>query len=552
MIENPIISGCNPDPSILRVGDAYYVATSTFEWFPGIPIYKSYDLEHWELVNHALTKVSQADLKGMDSATGVWAPALSYCEATKDFYITYSIVLGFNNNNFDIDNYAVVAKDIEGEFSDAIYLNSSGFDPSMFHDEDGRSYLVSLQWEFRVGYEHPGVIIVQEYDKSSKTLIGEPSVISKGATDRGCAEGPHIYKRNGYYYLIIAEGGTGYGHCITISRATNVFGPYIPYEFNPIITSQPNDFNERGIGDSAKPWQYSEGYYLQKSGHGSIVETPYGETFITHLCSRPFVPELRSVLGRETSIQACEWTEDGWIKLKGDDNIAKQFISKPNIPDEIKNQAIKDIRIANSGLDEFDNKVLANNYYTLREQFSEDWCSINEDNTLRLVGRNTLFSKYKQSIVARKVKDFNYTASTRMKIEDLNHLQLSGLTLYYNHNNFYALHVYYSERLGGRAIGILKGDNGKRIEYREDSILLPSTIDWIDLKLKVEGRNMQFYYATSPNKWIAIGPVLDTTILSDEYAGGFTGTFVGVFAWDLYQKSKIFTFDNFSYIDKTY
>ena len=555
MIQNPIITGCNPDPSILRVGDIYYIACSSFEWFPGIPIYKSYDLKNWELINHAIKRRNQADLLGMDSATGVWAPALSYNQVTKEFYLTYSIVSGFSNNNFDINNYAIKTDNIEGEWSDAIYLNSSGFDPSMFQDTDGKSYLVSLEWEFRCGYEHPGCIIIQEYDKEDETLIGNPIQISRGATERGCIEGPHIYKRNGYYYLILAEGGTGYGHCVTISRAETIFGPYIPYENNPILTSQPYDFSERGIGDSSKPYFYNPNSILQKSGHGSIVETVEGETFIVHLCSRPFPKSKRSVLGRETAIQKCEWTMDNWIKLTGDNNLAKLEIEGSNISEQKKTNDISKI---NSCKDEFIKGVLPVTYYTLRESVNQKWCFINGDKNLILIGRNTLFSKYEQSLVAKKVKSFEFEAETCLKLTYPNHLQMAGLVYYYNNNNFYALRMYYSESLGGIALGIMKADQGIRYEYREHSILIDSDAKSVNLHLRVIGEKAQFSFAQIKDEQIAdgekpyeiIGPKLDSSILSDEYAGGFTGSFVGIFAQDLYQKKKEFEFEYFMYHDK--
>ncbi len=529
MIHNPIIPGFHPDPSILRVGNTYYIAQSTFEWMPGISIYRSYDLKNWELLSHALQNSQQAPIGGVDSACGVWAPALSYDTKSSTFYLTYSVVKGFQNNNFDIDNYAVSTTDIEGEWSPAVYLHSSGFDPSMFHDIDGRSYVVSLQWEFRLGYEHPGVIIIQEYDKIKQEMVGAVTVISKGATDRGCAEGPHLYKKGSYYYLLIAEGGTGYGHCVTVSRATSVLGPYESYAKNPIITSQSEAFAERGIGDSAKPWRYKENHYLQKAGHGSIVETPDGEPYIAHLCSRPFVPELRSVLGRETAIQKCCWTEDGWIELEEDTNIAQEWVKEPRNYQEVAVKTIEE-------QDGFDFAFLQKYYYTLRERITKSWCRVTESNTVMLRGRDSLFSKYDQSLIARKITSFSYDTETKCRMDIQNHLQMAGLTNYYNHNNFYYLRMYYSESLGSIALGIMAGDKGQRQELVEARVALPIEVDWVYLKAEVREKTLRYYYALEEGQWIPIGPVLDVTILSDEYAGGFTGCMVGLTAQDLASK----------------
>ena len=238
MIQNPILRGFNPDPSIIRVGDDYYIAVSSFEWFPGVPIYHSRDLMHWQLIGHALKTKEYLDLTGEEPSKGVWAPALSYNESEKRFYLIYSNVHCQNPWFFDVDNYLIWTDDIKkGEWSKPVYLNSSGFDPSLFHDDDGRKWLINKDRDFRPGRMDDRSIIVQEYDSERNTLIGQPTVISRGATKRGFVEGAHIYKHNGMYYLITAEGGTGYGHCVAVSRSKSVTGPYEPDPQNPVITS---------------------------------------------------------------------------------------------------------------------------------------------------------------------------------------------------------------------------------------------------------------------------------------------------------------------------
>ena len=177
MIQNPIIPGFNPDPCICRKGDAYYLATSTFEWFPGIPIYRSYDLKNWELYTHVLTDDEQLNLKNLPSAKGIWAPCLTYCEAENQFYVIYGVMNNMNARYFDVDNYLITAKNIEGPWSEPVYLHSAGFDASILHDDDGRKYIVSLEWETRKGYEEPGVICLIEYSPEAKKVIGYPKLI---------------------------------------------------------------------------------------------------------------------------------------------------------------------------------------------------------------------------------------------------------------------------------------------------------------------------------------------------------------------------------------
>ena len=532
MISNPILPGFNPDPSILKAKGYYYIAVSSFEWFPGIPIYRSQDLKNWELMTHAITRKEQADLTGLGSAMGVWAPSLSYNPQTDRFYIAYSIVRGCDNNNFDVDNYYVESSCIEEGWSDAIYINSSGFDPSLFHDTDGKTYVVNLEWDFRQGYEHPGAIVLQPFNLETQKLEGLPCRISKGATNRGCMEGPNLYKKDDFYYLILAEGGTGYGHCVTVSRSKHIEGPYEGCPHNPIITSQPNDFNERGVGDSSKAWRYYEGSILQKSGHGSIVETDNGEVYCAHLCSRPYAPELRSVLGREAALQKCEWTEDGWIRLKGENNLAQITV------EEQEGHQTEDTNCYKISM--------KNRWYTLRDKKDEAWCQMQSDGSILLKGRETLFSRYNQSLVSQKVTDFEVSLSTKLTFTPENFLQMAGISNYYNASAFYYFRVYYSESLGGIALGVMKSEGGVKFEYREHRVLLDAYQGYMYLKSEIKARELTYAYSLDGCNWCDMGLVLDSTLLSDECAHGFTGSMMALTAQDLYTKSKWARFEEIS------
>ena len=264
---NPILPGFHPDPSIVRVGEDYYIATSTFEWWPGVRIHHSRDLVNWRLVGHALTRRSQLDLRGVQDSGGVWAPALSHSDGL--FWVVYSDVRGFNGFAKDVRNYLVTAPTIEGPWSDPAPLNASGFDPSLFHDDDGRKWILNQIWDRRPDHNQFAGIALQEYDPIAQKLRNNPVTIFQG-TELGVTEGPHIYKRSGYYYLITAEGGTGEAHAVTIARARNLAGPYEICPHNPILTA------------AGRPEAT-----LQKAGHGSLVETPDGRWYLAHLCSRP-------------------------------------------------------------------------------------------------------------------------------------------------------------------------------------------------------------------------------------------------------------------------
>ena len=311
MIQNPILPGFHPDPCICRKGNDFYIAVSSFEWFPGIPIYHSKDMKHWELYSHALSNADEPDLKKLPSAKGIWAPCLTYCETDDLFYVVYGVMNSMNARYFDVDNFLITAKDLKGPWSEPIYLHSTGFDASMFHDENGRKYIVALDWETRLEYEKPGPINIVEYDPIKKEIIGMPKPFWRGGTDRGCIEAPHLTKRGDYYYIMCAEGGTGYYHSVTMGRSKNIWGPYEPDPCNPILTSSPVNKNERANWDHLKPHYYNPDSKLQKSGHASYVELPNGEIWLVHLTARPFTPELRCTLGRETAIQRMKWTNDG-------------------------------------------------------------------------------------------------------------------------------------------------------------------------------------------------------------------------------------------------
>ncbi len=256
-INNPILRGFNPDPSILRVGDDYYIATSTFEWFPGIQIHHSKDLVHWRVLTRPLNRTSQLDMLGNVNSGGVWAPCLSYDNGI--FYLIYTDVKSRKGAFKDTHNYLVTSTDIMGPWSEPIYLNSSGFDPSLFHDDDGSKWLLNMIWDFRKGRNQFAGIVIQEYSPAEQKLIGSVTNIFPG-TELGRTEGPHLYKRNGYYYLLTAEGGTRYEHAATLARSTSIIGPYEAAPHNPILTS---------FGHPELP--------LQKAGHASLVETQTGE-----------------------------------------------------------------------------------------------------------------------------------------------------------------------------------------------------------------------------------------------------------------------------------
>ncbi len=541
MIHNPILPGFNPDPAIIRVGDDYYIATSSFEWFPGIPIYHSRDLAHWQLVDYALKTRRHIDMTCLAPSKGVWAPCLTYCEAEKRFYMLYSNVYSSGRLQFDVDNFLIWSDSIHGPWSDPVYINSSGFDASLFHDDDGRKWVVNQERDSRPGHETKRPIILQEYDPGQKKLVGNPVRLTYGGTERGFTEAPHIYKRNGWYYLMTAEGGTGYGHSVVLLRSRDIAGPYESYPHNPVITSCTSEFAMRPEINYAMTDLYNPDVILQKAGHGSLVETQTGQWYIAHLCGRPVMPQKRCVLGRETAIQQVEWTKDGWLRMTDGANIAKDDVPSPELPDyPFPKEAPRC---------DFDSPELELPFCTPRNEITPDWADLKaRPGYLRLRGRESLTSNHWPSLIARRLTAFNATVTTKMDFAADRYQHAAGLTCYYETSNFYSICKTYSEELESNVIAIngyvnkhyIDGDNACAVVDKDAPVYL---------RAEISGERLQFYFSTDGEHFEKLGPVLDMTCLSDEASefGEFTGTFVGIFAQDSHTREKFADFDFFEY-----
>ncbi len=234
MIHNPVLRGFEPDPVILRVGDDFYIATSTFEWYPGVRIHHSRDLVNWRSLGGVLDSRRLLNLTGVPDSGGIWAPGLSYADGL--FHLVFTVVDTYAEGWKDLPNYVTTAPSIEGPWSDPVPLHGRGFDVSLFHD-DGRSWLLNMRFDWRPERESFAGIEIQEYDRDRQVLLGEPRTISLG-TAAGVAEGPHVYRKDGWYYLVHAEGGTGYEHGAAVARSRHLFGPYELDPAGPLLTSR--------------------------------------------------------------------------------------------------------------------------------------------------------------------------------------------------------------------------------------------------------------------------------------------------------------------------
>jgi xylan 1,4-beta-xylosidase len=540
MIQNPILPGFHPDPSICRAGDDYYIANSTFEWFPGVPLHHSRDLANWRPVGHALTRRSQLDLRGIADSAGVWAPSLSHADG--QFWLIYTNIRGTGMGKpfKDIGIFLTTAKDIRGPWSEPVVLNSIGFDPSLFHAADGRKWLLNIEWDFRKGHSRFAGIVIQEYDPRQRRLVGPMTkILEKPGV---LIEGPNLYEHDGRHYLMVAEGGTGWNHGISMARSKNILGPY---EWDPqpaVLTSRDNP-----------------ALALQKAGHGELVETPAGEWYLVHLASRPLKtgaavnpasPDKtasaaahaghRCVLGRETCLQRVEW-RDGWLRLAQGGMHPLETLPAPRglSPHSWPAATVRD---------DFDGPGLAPQWSSLRRPAEDSWLSLSErPGWLRLRGGDSLSSLFDQSLVTRRIAHFRFTVETCLEFSPVHFTQMAGLVFYYDARQHYYLRVTHDESRG-RVLGIVQTDDGAYDELTESQVAIN---DWprIFLRGVVDGANLQFGASPDGRAWRNLGPVLDISKLSDDYGAGlrFTGAMVGLCAQDVGGTRVVADFDYFDY-----
>ncbi|MFL6078426.1 MAG: glycoside hydrolase family 43 protein [Ornithinibacter sp.] len=543
MIHNPVIPGFHPDPSVVRTGDDYFLATSTFAWDPGIALFHSRDLQRWELVGHALPPGTH-DLRGLASHEGIWAPDLSHDPASGTFYLTYSVVRSTAARYFDVDNFVVSAPTVRGPWSAPAYLHSVGFDPSLFHDDDGRHWLVALEWDPRQGYEHPGAIVLDEYDPDRRCLVGESRRIYRGGSERGCLEAPHLYRHDGRYYLMAAEGGTGYAHGVTLARSATIEGPYEADPLNPFLTSNPAQIEGRGDPDHLRPRWFNPDAALQKAGHGSLVSTPHGEWYVAHLCARPSGPDHRSMLGRETAVQQVHWSDDGWLRLSTGGTVAQLRTPSP------AGAPPSDEAVDLSRRSEFRGPGLDPWFSTLRRPATDDWLTVASDGPgLRLRGGHAVTSRQESSVVATPVQGFTASVETRVDVAPRHLSQCAGLVVIYDERNLLFARIYASESLGCRVAAVLAVEAGVKTEHLDTRQPLPDGP--VVLGADLDDGLVRFWWAPgdAPGDHRWLGPALDATFMSDEAVDGFTGTMVGLACVDGYRRDLVATF---SHIDLRY
>ena len=538
-IRNPILRGFNPDPSIVRVGDDYYIATSTFEWFPGVQIHHSRDLVHWHLLTRPLNRASQLNMLGDPDSCGIWAPCLSYADGL--FWLIYTDVKRFGRASVagasgasmrDFHNYLLTSPRIDGDWSDPVYLNSSGFDPSLFHDDDGRKYLVNMLWDHRPGNNRFAGIVLQEYSVKERKLIGERKNIFQG-TALGLTEAPHLYKRNGWYYLLTAEGGTGWGHVVTMARSRNISGPYELHPDTYIMSARHRPDAE-----------------LQRAGHASLVETRNGETYMAYLVGRPLRNRGRCTLGRETAIQKMVWDEDDWLRTLDGEGVPTIETPAPGLPvHEFPSALVRE---------DFNSPQLPIDFQWLRTPWPEEIFSLTARPCfLRLFGRETIGSSFRQSLVARRQQSHCFSAATVVEFEPDHFQQLAGLVCYYNSTKYHYLYLSRDETVGKYLRVMSCAPDALQADAFTPSIPIPPGRP-VHLRVEVDYERLHFAYRAegADNDWRWLPQQFDASILSDECSApgqpNFTGAFIGMACQDLAGTGKHADFDFFEYAERDF
>lgn len=522
LLRNPVIRGFAPDPSLVRVGDWYYVATSSFEWFPTIPIHRSRDLSHWEHAGHVRGAVPGDSLAGVPDSGGIWAPSLSW--DGERFWVVYSVVRSVGTPYFDVDTYVSTATEAGGKWTAPRRLPSHGFDPALFHQE-GQLWLLNLQNDHRPGGRRFAGIVLTELDRETLAPVGDTHLLLQ---HERLVEGPKLLRRDGWFHLVLAEGGTGVEHGAIVARSRAITGPY-ELDRQPLLTTR---------DDPSVP--------LQKAGHAELAETPGGEWVMSHLAARPLQTPAgpRCPLGRETAIQAVTWDEAGWPRLRhgGWHPAIEVDVPTPS--------AEPDPQLA--GPDD----PLGWPWSTLRGYADPSWAdATTRPGWIRLRGRHGPESRWAHSLLAQRITEHRAEAEVTVEARPRSFTQAAGLVLWYNTEAYLSLDLTWAEPEGEGQCGQQWRGAGRTVlalVEREDSGTRQVAVVEVDagvpltLGVTVEGGWARFWYVRGGVR-TPVGPPLNFSRLSDDHGSKlrFTGAMAGVHAVDLVDSSFTADFTGF-------
>jgi alpha-N-arabinofuranosidase len=503
---NPILQGFYPDPSIVRVGSDYYLVNSSFSWFPGLPIFHSRDLVSWTQIGNAIDRPGQFDFKQIGLSRGIFAPDISYHAGR--FYMAGTCV--------DCGgNFVMTAKNAAGPWSDPHWNAIDGIDPSLFFDTDGQAWILNNGGP--VGkplYDGHRAIWIQRFDTATMRPFGERTVIANGGVHPAdkpiWIEGPHLFRRDGYYYLIAAEGGTGENHSEVVFRSRSVTGPYEPGPVNPILT-------QRTL-DPARPFP------VTSTGHADFVETVKGDWWSVFLGTRPYKGDYYNI-GRETFLLPVQWSATGWPEVTAPGATIPYVHRRPDLPHQPA--AAVPMSGAFHVRDAFAGGRLAL-YWVQMRATDTDWRRPAQG-ALALNARPVAIGGTGQvSFLARRLQHHWASAETLVSFAPTHAGDRAGIAVLQDEAHFYALSL--ARTAEGTVIEVEKRDGGGD---PADGIVIasaPFAGTTVQLRIVMRAEGCDFLYAGADGSWHALAKDLDATLLSTKHAGGFIGAMIGPFA----------------------
>ncbi len=507
---NPILAGFYPDPGICRVHDKFYLVNSSFSYFPGLPIFESTDMVNWKQIGHVIDRPEQLDLK-LAVSKGLYAPTIRYNKGI--FYLVCT--------NVDAGgNFLVTAKNPTGPWSNPIWLPEiEGIDPDIFFDDDGKVYITHNGPPPHNISVHEGhrAIYMMEFDLEKSKTFGESKLVVNGGTDMSqkpvWIEGPHIIKKDGFYFMICAQGGTEYNHSEVVFRSKNIFGPYISFPNNPILTQKDLDKTRENP--------------VTTTGHADFVELPNGDWWSVFLGCRPYGDDLYNT-GRETFMLPVKWKE-GWPEIIGGKEPIPFQLKKPNLPSSKEN-----IPPMNGNFiwqDDFSKYKLDFKWNFIRTT-SEKWYSLQKGKLLIEARKESIQTETNFSFIGRRQQHLNFDVSTKVDFKLKNKSEATGLVAFQNEKSYFIL----GKRLNDsgkqevfveRVSKIINNGKGEIIAKK----VLKENSDSVLFRIEGKAGLFNFYYKEKENdSWIVLLKNSDTTILSTKFAGGFVGTYLGMYA----------------------
>lgn len=529
---NPIIPGFNPDPSICRVGKDFYLVTSSFEYFPGVPVYHSTDLVHWQMIGHALQRPSQLDLDGYEASAGIFAPTIRYDKGM--FYMVTTLVSKGGGD------FIVTAQNPAGPWSEPHWIKAApGIDPSLFFDDDGKVYMSGNERAKDRVWEGQNNIWIQELDVKEWKLVGERRNLVVGADyyhkgspiEAGnvnylaAIEGAHLYKKGGVYYVAFSHGGTGQNHAVSVLKSKSIFGPYEENPANPILTHR----------------DLSRTFPITTTGHADLVDTPNGDWWIVYLGKRPYEGE-KFILGRETFLSPVDWSGD-WPVVNPGRKVSRSELVQ--LKPALKASQADTARFH----DDFNAPNLHPQWTFIRTPRSTWWSLTDRKGYLRIQLRpETIAEKVNPSFIGMRMEDMQFSASAKMEFAPDADNEEAGIMVERDRN--YYLKFTLSVQNGKPVLKVML----KNGPATNEVLLASAEVNSTKLKLKISAHGLVygFSYSINGRDWVTVKDQVDCSSNGFVAGGKWTGSFVGMyvsangqpgknhadFDWFDYQKAK--------------